>query len=305
MLDERQINILESLHVPNTYWKGKTKEYKYWFRSLLQKIDSSLIFSGFPENWSNDFFMLCLWALGYVAVFDTARWGVSFWPCTLGGYDFYLQPEWVQVSNPKYCKRLYVGKDCEILKLTPDFRGVFDIIDYYASKLAEASKGIDMGLINTKLPCILTAANQAQAETLKRVYDKVQSGESLVVYQEEEDDGEIIPRKEPFEFWNQDYKQTYIVHNLLEDLQMILDSFYMEIGLPTTIEKAAHILESEASFQSAQSQARVACWVTTLRESFEKINKRFGLNLEVQYACENDDSWLGEPTEDSEQKYKR
>ena len=305
MFDERQINILESLHVPNTYWKGKSKEYKYWFRSLLHKIDSCLIFSGFPENWSNDFFMFCIWSLGYVAVFDTERWGVSFFPCTLGGYDFYLQPEFVQVSNPRYTKKLYVGKDCEILKLTPDFRGVFDIIDYYATKLAEASKGIDMGLINTKMPCILTASNQAQAETLKKVYDKVQAGETLVVYQEEEDTGEIIPRKEAFEFWNQDFKQTYIVNQLLTDLQMILDSFYMEIGLPTTIEKSAHILDAEADFQSAQSQARIACWVTTLRESFKKINKHFGLNLEVQYASENDDRWDGERTEQQSEKFKR
>ena len=305
MFDERQINILESMQFPNAYWKGKTKEYKYWFRSLLHKIDSSLVFTGIPDNWSNDFFMFCLWAFGYVAVFNTERWGVSFQPCTLGGYDFYYQPTWAQICNPKFNKRLDIGLNCEILKLTPDFRGVFDILDYYATKLAEASKGIDMGLINTKMPCILTASNQAQAETLKKVYDKVQAGESLVIYQDLEDNGEIIPRKDPFEVFEQDFSKTYLVTALLQDLQQILDSFYMEIGIPTTIEKKSHLLGEEASFQSAQSQARVACWVNTLEESFRKINKMFGTNLGVDYASQNDDSWDGEPSERDGEKYRR
>ena len=57
-LDEKTINLLESFHVPNTYWKNRSVEYQYWFRSLLQKLDSSILFDGMPEGWSNDFFML-------------------------------------------------------------------------------------------------------------------------------------------------------------------------------------------------------------------------------------------------------
>ena len=50
MFDERMIHILESIHVPNTYWEKRSVEYQYWFRSLLQKIDSSIIFDGFPRT---------------------------------------------------------------------------------------------------------------------------------------------------------------------------------------------------------------------------------------------------------------
>ena len=286
MFDERYIELLENMKVPNTYWKNKSIEYRYWFRSLLQKMDSALIFDGLPENWSQDFFLFCLWALGYVAVFDTARWGVAFQPCTLSGFDFYYQPTKAIVANPLYQKEFNIHKDCEILKLTPDFRGVFDIVDYYATQLAEASKGINVGLINAKMPLVLTASNAAQAETLKKVYDKVQAGESLVVWKDLTDQfSEVIPRKDPFEVWNQDYKQTYIVTNLLTDLQTVLDSFYMEIGLPvSTVDKKAHMLNAEANFNEAQSQARISCWVQTLDESFERINKMFGLNLSVQMA---------------------
>lgn len=299
LFDERSTSLLENLHVPSTYWKNKTIEYKYWFRSLLQKIDSSLKFRNLPETWSQDFFMFCLWALGYVAVFKTdqdfadPKYGTAFQPCALEGYDIYYQPTHAQVSNPKFTKRFEIGKDCEILKLTPDFAGVFDVLDYYASKLAELSKGIDQGLINTKFPLILTAQNEAQAATLKKVYDKVQKGESLVVWDDTENSDEMIPRKNPFETWSQDFKATYIVGTMLDDMQKILNSFYMEIGLPTSVDKKSHVLNEEADFQSAQSQARIACWITTLNESLEKINKMFGMEVTVEYERANDDDWDG------------
>ena len=290
-MNEQLINILESIKVPNTYWKGKTQTYLYWFRSLLHKIDSSLIFDGLPAEWNNDFFMICLWALGRVVVFKTDRediadkyGAVTFQPCTLSGYDWFYQPNKAIVSNPMYEREFTLGDDAELIKLTPDYCGILDIIDYYASKLAEMSKGIDMGIINAKLPCILTAKNDAQAETLKKVYDKVQAGEPLVVYKELEDNGEIMPTKSAFEEWTQDFKKTYVVHNLLEDMQLILDSFYVEIGLPVAIEKKERLVTSEADFASAQSQARISCWLETLRESLERVNKMFNTTITCEVA---------------------
>lgn len=282
-------DVFERLAIPNTYFKNRTYEYRYWFRSLLHKLDSSLIFKGLPDDWPEDFFKIILWARGYLAVFKTERWGVTFQPvASLSGYDFYYQPQKVAIANPYYNKILDLHKNVELLKLTPDFCGILDIVDYYATKLAELSKGIDMGLINAKMPMVLVANDESQSQTLKAVYDSVQNGESLVVWKDKLSDGEIIPRKEPFQFWNQDFKQTYIVTELLDNLQQILDSFYMEIGLPTVLnDKKAHMLNQEADFQSAQSQARLACWVSNLEESFERIERLFGLRLEVEYAQNN------------------
>lgn len=281
--------VFERLAIPNTYFKNRTYEYRYWFRSLLHKLDSSLVFKGLPDDWPEDFFKIILWARGYLAIFKTERWGITFQPvASLSGCDFFYQPQKVAIANPYYNKILDLHKNVELLKMTPDFCGILDIVDFYATKLAELSKGIDMGLINAKMPMVLVANDESQSQTLKAVYDNVQNGESLVVWKDKLSDGEIIPRKDPFQFWNQDFKQTYIVTELLDNLQQILDSFYMEIGLPTVLnDKKAHMLNQEADFQSAQSQARLACWVSNLEESFKKIERLFDLRLEVEYAQNN------------------
>lgn len=303
MFDDRMMSILEAMKIPNTYWVNKSYEYKYWFRSLLQKIDSALVFKGLPDEWPEDFFHFCLWSLGCVCIFKSERFGdsktgVAFFPATVSQYDFYYQPVKAMVSNPLFTKQFTIHKDCEMLKLTPDcyFKGgCLDIIDYYAQKLAELSKGIDMGLINAKFPMCAIATDQASSNQLKAIYDKVQAGESLIVWKDQNENfDEVIPQKEPFFTWQNELKNNYIVTELLENMQTILNSFYMEIGLPTILnDKRAHTLNAEADFQSAQSQARIACWVQTLEESFKYINDMFGLNLEVEYAKREEDDSMG------------
>lgn len=307
MLDffsENTIDLLDGMHIPSTYFKDKSIAYRYWFRSLIHKIDSSIIFKNLPEGWSNDFFMFCLWCKGYVLVFKTDRKdlqrfgkdGIVFNPCTLGGYDFYYQPTFAIVANPhmpiKFSYRFDLDKDnAALLKLTPDFLGVLDIIDYYASKLAELSKGIDMSIINSKFGLIASASNEAQAATLKSVMDELQKGNPLVVYKDQlNESDEVIPRKEPFEIWIQELKKNYILTEQLADMQTILNSFYTEIGLPVAIEKKERMITSEMDVASAQSQARISCWVETLRESLEIINKKFNINIEVEYAREINDT---------------
>ena len=303
-LNEENINILESLKVPSIYWKNKTRVYQYWFRSLLQKIDSSIVYTGLPKGWDDDILHLCLWSFGFVVVFKSYRKdlykfgenGILFQPANISGQNFYYRQTTATIANPYYDATLIIGKDCEILALTPDRVGVLDIIDYYASKLAELSKSIDMGIINAKLPNILTAKNEAQAETLKKVYDKVQAGEPLVIWKNITDNGEVLPVKDPFEAWTQDLSKTYIVSELLNDMQTLLNSFYTEIGLPVAIEKKERLVTSETDFASAQSQARISTWVNTLNESLKVINEKYNINIGVEYARENNVSGNGKGT---------
>ena len=290
-LTSEEAQLLNSIQLPQDIF-SKSLAYRFWFRSLLHKIDSSIVFNNLPEGWSNDYFMFCLWVRGYVAVFETYRKdlikygnvgeedrGVLFSGCQVTGRDFYYQPTDCTLFNPVYIPKrpLKIGEECCILKLTPDFFGVLDIIDYYAEKLAEMSKGIDMSIINTKYALVFTADNEAQAATLKAVVDAIQSGSPVAFYKDtlKSEFEEVMPRKEPFEVFNQEITKNYILDKQLADLDHILNQFYTEIGLPVAIDKKERLVTAEAEFSMAQSQARIACWMVTLKESLEIINKKY------------------------------
>ncbi len=284
-LTERDISLLENMHVPNTYWKNKSESYMYWMRALYERLTSALDFK-IPENWSRSYFYLVLFSFGWVPIFKTARWGVTFNPGSLLGYDWFYEPTHVQIANPKLVKKFTIGKDCEILRLTNDWHGVWDIISFYASKLAEASQGVDVALINAKMPLVLTASNQAQAETLKKVYDKIKLGESLVVYDTDDElfSDELLPQgDEPFQSFINDLKSNYIGTELLENINTILNQFYTEIGLPTQSSEhgKSHTLNIEAEQAEMQSNARLCTWLTNLEDGVTKVNNMFGIGMEV------------------------
>lgn len=314
-LTNEQLNLLENTNIPANIYKTDNVAYKFWFRSLLQKIDSSIVFENLPDGWSNDYLMFCLWLRGFVGVFESnirkfEKYGnagnrnILFTACNIAGLDFYYQPTTATMINPVYTKTevFEVNKDIFLLKLCPDFRGCFDILHYYADKLATISAGLDMGFTNAKTPMILTASSEGQAATLKKIYDKVQAGQSLIVWDDLNDNDEIMPRKEPFEFWNQDFRQTYLCTTLLQDMSTLLNQFYQEIGIPICIDKKERLVTTEADFSIAQSQARISCWAETLKESLDIINKQFGLQIGVSYASENNDNRDGKLSEsDGEQ----
>lgn len=287
---------LKSIRVPEQYWSGKDYEYRYWFRALLQRLDSCLEFKNLPESWPKNFFSICLWSLGYVAVFDTQRFGLSFQPCTLGGvWDFYYQPSEAIVTNPKFQKRFTIGKDAELIKICGDYRGILDLIDYYTVKLCNLSVAANMSFANAKLPAVFSARNEAEKRTIEAAYDDVQSGKPIIISRQSSDADEVIPCKNIFEVWNQDFKQTYIGSQLLEDIQTVLDQFYNEIGIAKTVDKASHILNQEAAFQDNQAQSRISDWIKYLNESLDKVNKMFGTNMEVECnACKDDITGDGE-----------
>ena len=300
--------VLKDNRVPNRYWDGKDYEYRYWFRDLLQRLDARFEWKNLPEQWPTNFLGMCLWGIGYVAVFKTERFGITFQPCHIGGsLDFYYQPTLACVANPKYQKNLTIGKDCEILKITPDYMGVLDIIDYYTTKLCNLSTAVNMGVANAKIPAVFSARTEAEKKTIEAAYDDVQSGKPILITKDSADADEIMPSKNLVEVWNQDFKETYIVTELLENVQTILDQFYNTIGIPKTVDKASHILNEEADFQDAQSKSRVRCLKNYLDDSFNRINKLFGTNMGVEYACEDNPSGDREilKQQESTTKFKR
>ena len=152
-LNYDQINNVEGHLQPSMLKYCNSVTYAYWQRSLFQRAISTIDFTGLPETWQNevrDFFYWCIFAYGYVGVFDTDEFGLSFQPGALYGFDFYYQPTEFIVANPKLSARFKIHEETELIRLTPDYRGIFDIISYYAMLLSALDSGINSAIVNSK-----------------------------------------------------------------------------------------------------------------------------------------------------------
>lgn len=293
-----QINLSQGSYIPSTIKPYNNIAYEFWQRSLFQRAASVISIEGFPEDWKSengllDFFYYILFKYGYLAVTELPEYGLIFNPATLSGkMNLYYQPTEVIISNPVFkgsSKALKIGDTCELVKLTPDYRGIWDIISYYAEKLALNDCAVNTSLINSKIPYILGAKTKSAAEGIKRILDKIHSGETAAVYDTRiQDDAQS--KTTPFQMMKLFTASDFITDKLLETHATLLNAFDTEIGIQTLpYNKKERMVQSEAESKSEESIARATVWLRTLNDSFEAVNKHYGTNLSAKLTFKKED----------------
>lgn len=291
-----QINIAAGSYNPSPVKAYNNKTFAFWARSLFQRALSNVEIT-VPDYWNGtifDFFCYCLFKFGFLAVFNDDRFGTVFQPASLGGFDFYYAPTYAIITNPALKKslQLSIGNAvndsirtdgvCEILKLTPDYYGIYDIVEHYAAKLSELDNSIDMSLINNKFAFFLGAKNKAMGEALKKMLDKVNKGEPAVIFDMKMAD-DPNTKNVPWQSWDRDLKKTYITTDQLADFKTLLHQFDSEIGIKTLpIEKKERMIDAEARATDDDAISRSELWIRTFNESAKAVNDRFGLNLSMK-----------------------
>lgn len=273
------INKEAGRYFPSSVKAYNNETFAYWQRSLMQRIISRLDLT-IPESWegsTRDFLIYCLLCTGYVFVSESDKLGYWFQPCTLKGFDLYYQPTSVLISNPSAnnygIKSEYkLHEEGELLKFQPDYRGVFDIISYYAEKLASLDVAINTGIINSKIPFIIAGKNKATVEALKKIMDKINRGEPAV-YTDKVLINEEHSDETPWQHIElQKARDNYMVSQQLVDFQTILNSFDAEIGITTVpYQKAERMVSSEASSRNNDSQARLITAIECMQSSIKEI----------------------------------
>lgn len=304
-LNYDQINNIEGHLQPSMLKYCNSITFAYWQRSLFHRAISTIDFTGLPDTWQanvRDFFYWCVFSYGYVGVFDTAEFGLSFQPGALYGFDFYYQPTEFIVANPKLNKRFKIHEDCELIKLCPDFRGIWDIISYYAMLLSALDSGINMSIVNNKFAYLLGAKNKAAAESLKKAFDKIASGEPAVVLDQSLLQQDPTSKEEPWSFLERsNLKQSYLTTDQLMDRSTLLSSFDAEIGIRSLpYNKKERLVTAEAESREQDSTARLDVWKATLDSSLDLVNKMFDTSIKAELTYDKEVSDYGTEQDNSD-----
>ena len=289
-LNTEQINILAGNYNPSPVKAYNNQTFAFWERALFQRAISVLDIT-LPEKWkeARDFFYYCLFKYGYLGVFEHDKYGVIFNPVSLSGYDVYYRPTRAVCANPAFegSLNLVIGEDCEILKLTPDYLGIYDIVEFYAEKLSTLDNAINMSLINCKLGYILAAKNKPSAEALKVVLDRINKGEPAVIL-DRKVANDPNDKTMPWQFIDRgNLKDSYLTTQQLQDAQTLLKNFDTEIGIPTLpAEKKERMITDEARSKEIESGCRLNVWLDCFNNSAIKVNEHFGLNISAKQSFE-------------------
>lgn len=282
------INLYNSARNPSTIHTKNTALFNYFVRYLLKKIITIIEFSNMPDTWAMNYFKYVLFGRGYISIFSTEEYGVIPQECTLGDTrTIFYQPKYAIITNPVFngSKTLEIHKDCELIKLQPDYSSVMDIVTTYADLMAICLETAGVNLINSKTSMIFFAENKTIAESFKKIFDKINSGEPMVVVGKELKglDGE-----KNWEVFTQDVGANYITTNVLNDMKTIEDQFNTRVGIPNAnTQKRERLISSEVLANDVDTKALPTLWLDTLKDDIIKVNKRYNLNIQVRYKYDN------------------
>ena len=277
------INAETSQVTPSTVHVKDSGLCRYFTKYLLQKAMSVFEWD-LPATWNKDYFLYVLYCWGYVAVINTDKFGVIPQGCGLKGYDVFYAPTHAVIANPLLSGILEprIGTQCELLKLQPDFSGILDLVGHYAEQMALASQSVSVNLLNSKLSYVFTAKTKALAESLKKMYDQIASGEPAVVIDsrlKNAADGE-----ETWKSFEQNVGGNYIVTDLLSDLRKIESMFDTEIGIPNAnTDKRERLIQDEVNANNIETYSKCALWLENLQDACKRVNDMFGLSISVRW----------------------
>ncbi len=283
---------------PSVLHASNTTSAAYYRRYLLQKAMSVFKWN-LPEWWSRDYFLYCLYCFGTVAVLNTDKFGAIPQQCGLTGYDVFYQPSKALITNPKFAgiKELTIGTQCALFKLQPDYGGIMDMISHYANMMALASETAMINLHNSKMSVIFGAQDKNAAETLKKMYDQISSGEPAAFIGQKYFDDQGQPT------WSaliNNVGQNYIVSDILSDLRKIETMFDTEIGIPNAnTDKRERLLTDEINANNVETATKCEMWLDGWKKSCKVANELFGLDMAVEWRHDpkGDDSNVNnEPT---------
>ena len=279
------LNVYNGSRSPGTIHAANTELGAYFRRYLFQKAVSVFDIEC-PETWSKDYFWYVLYGAGYVGVLDVPGMGVIPQYCTIKGYNVYYQPKGFVVANAAIqngqALEKSIGIDGVLMKLTPDYTGICDLIGYYADLMAVSAESMGVNILNSKLAYIFGVKNQAAADSFKKMVDKINAGDPAVFVDKNLLDADGNPT---WVEYAQDLRNNFIAPDLLQTMNQIERMFESEIGIPNNggIEKKERLISDEVNANNVSTYSKAALWLENLQTSCDEVNRMFGLKVSIDW----------------------
>lgn len=284
ILYDRENAIVSSAN-PNTVHIKNVALTRFFERYLAEELISVYDWN-LPDTWDKSYFSYVLYLNGFIGIMETDKYGVICQHCAPYGRGIFYQPTNIVVSNPllRGIQRPRIGEECEVIKLMPDWGGAYDLIAFYAGNMALAAESAGINMFNSQLAYVMAATNTAQAESFKKMYDQIHSGNPAVAVDKNLFDEEGNPNWFTF---TQNLMQNYISDKIIADLHRWKNLFLTEIGVPNSnFQKTERMITNEVNANNTETKSKATLWLETMQEGAEKANKMFDLNLSVKFRFE-------------------
>lgn len=278
-------NTVDSSRQPANMHVLANETGQFYQRYLLKKALSVFKWT-LPEWWDENYFLYTLYCRGFVAIFDSGKFGVIPQGCGLQGYNVFYRPKRVIIANPLLTTlEREIDVDCVLMQLQPDYMGILDLCSHYAEKMALASSAINQNLWSTRLATVFFAENDAEQQAVKKAYDRMTSGDPMVVVRKNlrDENGNL-----KYEIFNRDVKNSYVISDLIADLRKIEAEFDTRVGIPNAnTDKRERLITDEVNANNVETTILSDMWMDSIQDAIKKTRDMFGVEIKCERRYED------------------
>lgn len=248
----------------------------YYTYEFIRKLFGVYAIENVPDGWDYDYMLERIFLDGMMCITDTAL-GVLPLQTGVSGLNVFNHPTKCVIANPVLGSlKRRIDVDCALVKLQFNYGNVWPIINRYASLLAMCDSAIAVNLINTKVCAIFGADSKAEAETYKKMYDRISRGDPAVFV------GEGLAKKLSDRLLFNQVKQQFIAQDVEDLKQRLMDDFLSDIGINNAnTDKRERLNTFEVVSNTQEVRSGAEHWLENIQEGFDVANRLYGLNLRI------------------------
>lgn len=280
MSNRRRKKLLDSDH----YWQSadyNRRSYAIYRDRLLSLALARFKWVNLPDGCDERFLEFCLLSTGQATIatpdIDSGMWFST--RCTGGGTpNVYDNPtKWQSIGSNGWC--FDVTPENGVIVYDNMLRiPIHNMIEMYARRLAHIDRTIDVNLQQQHTPFLITG-DRSQTNALMNTYKQISGGEPVIFGTEAFNNLvkiDCISTGVPF-----------IGQELQIVKQNMLAEIYTMLGIDSLTRKAERMIESEVNVQNEPASLFALDPLNARREACEKLNRSFGLNVNVVWREDN------------------
>lgn len=252
--------------------------FSYYYYKLMLIARALFEWEGLPNNMESRWIEKYLFTDGQCIFFKDPVLGYMVAGVAQDeGVNCYDDPTTVMPIAPNYVysgtSPLMCGEDCYLIRNNDLRIPEFSVVRYYAFKLANIERTIDVNIEAQKTPTIVRCTDK-QRLSLKQAINQRRDNEP-VMYVDESLDLDAITTL--------DLKPPMVFKDLQVHKHMVINEFFTDIGVNNAnMDKRERMVANEVEANNEQVKASEDVLLRNRQEACKNINKIFGLNISVK-----------------------
>ena len=257
---------------------NKLKSIEDHESTMINRLCSMFDFKGFPKTIDTKQMFKHLIIKGSMGFFK--KDGQLY--CRPGGaggpLDNNFLPTIYTIASPalNIAEKYDIGKDCEVIYSDSMHRGLFPLLNKYATMLAENELSIYQATINTRMPFVISATDDDTVQSVNVFLDDIKRGKLGCIL-----DGDFIERLSV-----QPVNGGDNLLGALTERQIFLEGkFWNDIGLNANWNSKREALASEeVGVNSECLLPLIDDMYFQLKAGCKRVNKLFGTSLSIDWS---------------------